>query len=110
MSRLLKERLSIGEYTFNAKTGPIVIQVPALVDREVWDAAHAQLRANLTRRESQRLNLLRGKNRCMTCGGGFVMASRSQKLIYYRCFRQLTYQGQRCSAISLQAEPLEAMV
>jgi hypothetical protein len=32
MSRLLKERLSIGEYTFNAKTGPIVSQVPALVD------------------------------------------------------------------------------
>jgi Recombinase len=82
MSRLLEERLYIGEYTFNAKTGPIVSQVPALVDREVWDAAHAQLRANMTRRESQRLNLLRGKIRYMTCGGGFVMASRSQKLIY----------------------------
>jgi Recombinase zinc beta ribbon domain len=87
----------------------IVSQVPALVDREVWDAAHAQLRANMTRRPSTRFNLLRGKVRCMLCGGGFVVASRSQNMIYYRCFRQLARQGRRCPASSLRAEPLEAL-
>jgi DNA invertase Pin-like site-specific DNA recombinase len=109
MSRRLKETVYIGEYTYNAKTGPIVSQVPPLVDRDLWRQAHAQLRSNMTRHESQRLNLLRGKVKCMTCGGSFVMASRSQGLLYYRCFRQLSHQTARCSAISLRAEPLEAM-
>jgi site-specific DNA recombinase len=65
LSAMLRNEVYIGRYTFNSKRGKIVYDVPPLIDKALWNAAHVQLRKNKYHRESkQRLNLLKGIIRC----------------------------------------------
>jgi site-specific DNA recombinase len=71
----------------------IAVQVPALVDETVWQAAQERLEMNarFAQRNNRRTYLLRGLLVCGTCG--HTLQGRTQRgIVYYRC----THGGVHC--------------
>jgi hypothetical protein len=111
LSKLIHAEVYKGVHTFHAKSGPVVCPVPALVTPELWDAAHAQLDRNSTQRETRRESLLRGKIRCLNCGGSYSGSTRHKRSeVYYRCVSTLKLTARRCSSINLNASYIEGYV
>jgi site-specific DNA recombinase len=67
----------------------IVVSVPAIVDRDLWERAQARRTYNrrMSKRNGKREYLLRGLVRC-GCGGAMVGAVNNRKYTYFRCARQ----------------------
>jgi len=81
--------------------------IPALVDRELWEAARARIKRNYTRKDTKRFNLLRSKLRCQECRSTFVVVTRKNGPAYYRCASQAGTRAKPCKAVQIRAEPLE---
>ncbi len=114
LSELLHNTVYIGHHVYRSKRGEINHEVPALVDKYLFEAAQAQLTKNLSRPKArERVNLLNGLVRC-NCRASYV-SSRGQCGVYiYRCTGALpTSQpdpAQRRRAIQLRAHDLENYV
>ena len=114
--RILRNPVYKGFYRYrHSEHEEILIPVPAIVDEATWQPAQAQLEENsrYARRNNQRHPyLLRGLIRCPRCGGnysGYVQHGYRG----YRCTRAnwtVSSTGQKCSAGSIPAQPLEEAV
>jgi len=84
---ILANPVYCGDWTYKATDGTrIVVPVPALVERKVWDKAQRRLKKNswLASRNTRYQYLLRGRLRCEKCG--YMMSGRRQgRYFYYRC-------------------------
>lgn len=94
-------------------------EVPAIVSKELWDAAQAVLRENqLTNsRNSTRQYLLRGLIKCGLCGltysGTAYSGPRRKMKRYYVCGGKFKYKGPilgRCSNKNVPSDWIEEMV
>jgi site-specific DNA recombinase len=111
LGKVLHSPVYKGQHVYRGKAGTITRSVPPLVSPALWAEAVAQLQINSTRRELVRFNLLRGKLRCMTCGGTFVGAATLKRgQVYYRCVRTTAGRAVRCQSANLNAKALEAYV
>ncbi len=93
----------------------VVVQVPAIVSSELWDAAQAQLAENHRkfRRPTKNVYPLRGRIRCALCGGMMVGHSPRTGYRYYICHRHTgDYAGssERCPARYVPAQGIEETV
>lgn len=94
---VLANRSYIGEREIDGKIYPL--NIPELVDRELWNAAHAVRVKSAGRRSSP--YLLTGVLRCGRCGSGMRHSS-----TFYDCSRRSHYQD--CRGVSIRdflAEP-----
>ncbi len=94
--QMVKRTVYYGEHTFKSSRGAIVRTVPALVTRELWQAANRQLIVNraMSSKNSQHNYLLRGLITCADCGAHYsgvpVKNPRTGEVtLYYRCNNQL---------------------
>jgi site-specific DNA recombinase len=111
LSRLVRSTAYKGQVTLKSKAGPITLTIPPLVSPEEWQAALDQLRRNATTRPPRRFNLLRGKVRCLNCGGPYVASYRSARgQAYYRCLTSLRLTTRHCRSVNLNSVALEAWV
>jgi site-specific DNA recombinase len=111
LSRLVRSTAYKGQVTLKSKAGPITLTIPPLVSPEEWQAALDQLRRNATTRPPKRFNLLRGKVRCLNCGGPYVASYRSARgQAYYRCLTGLRLTTRHCRSVNLNSVALEAWV
>ena len=121
INAMIRNSVYAGTHTVKSQFGPIERQVPALVSREVWERAQAQLVRNraLSTRNARHLYLLRGLIRCEHCGAGYSGTKSSSRVepwvgYYYRCNGQLSVvrpeAADRCRAKALPAAWLEATV
>jgi site-specific DNA recombinase len=88
----------------------IPVEVPAIVSRELWNAAQRQLKLNRqrARRNTKHNYLLSGLLRCGQCGyrllGGGQTKTKTGKIYYYRCGKKNTIYGdQRCRSRYINA-------
>ena len=103
-----------GTHIWGPTDNPIVRDVPAVVEIEIWERARRQLDANkrLSSREQDLPYLLRGLITC-TCGRWFTGATRDiPRTRYYRCGSQAGDKlGQdRCNAKMIPAQWIEDLV
>jgi site-specific DNA recombinase len=115
LSELLHNTAYIGRHVYHSKRGAITQEVPPLVDRTLWDQAHAQLKRNLSRPKAKgEVNLLRVLVKCTGCGSTFVGAVLKRGVRYYRCSNQQPAAqpdpAQRCRAMYLRADTIEGLV
>lgn len=91
----------------------IPVQVPALVDPELWARAQQQQDAARRRRPgfAKRVYLLSGLVRCGLCGstvvGDLATNGKGRRYAWYRCTGR---NARRCELPHLRAEPLEESV
>jgi site-specific DNA recombinase len=69
LSKLVHCQTYKGTHIFRSRDGILSRDVPAIVSPETWEAAHVQLKRNSVQQPTYRFNLLRGKLRCVNCGG-----------------------------------------
>jgi site-specific DNA recombinase len=100
-----------------SRFGRVETRVPALVDPELWDAAHHQLIQNrrLSRTETASRYLLRGLITCEQCGSGYAGrydTRQSYATRQYRCNGRAHPGSPRinCLAATVRAEWLESAV
>jgi hypothetical protein len=101
----------LGHHVYRSKHGEIAQEVPAVIDRTLWDRAHTQLKRNLTRPKAKgRVDILRGLLKCK-CGATFVCAALKRGVHYNRCSNQLPSSEPdprcRCKAMYLRADDVE---
>jgi Recombinase zinc beta ribbon domain/Recombinase len=100
-----------GTHIFRGRDGVLSREVPAIIPAEVWDAAHVQLKGNSVQRPTYRFNLLRGKIRCMNCGGRYIGVKKvGGHKVYYRCIRSIRSGPKHCRSASVNAPALESYV
>ena len=116
ISRILRTRLYIGEAHYPAYG--LTVQVPAIVDRDLWDAAQARLDVGSAQaqRNSKRMYLLRTRLKC-ACGaamhGEYKIGYQGRPYQYYRCGRPVespTPCPYRGPGVLHRADVLEALV
>lgn len=87
----------------------IIVNVPAIISRDVWEAAQEQRSRNsfMARRNAKRSYLLRGMIRC-GCGGAFVGGHGN----YYCSMRYNRYEEfeQRCQEPTVKGRIIEPLV
>jgi site-specific DNA recombinase len=127
LTYILRNPVYIGQHVFQSRFGSSERRVPALIDRQVWERADAQLKQNrcLPKWNAKRTNLLRNLITCGLCGRSYVgMPNYSPKGIsrdkysryYYRCGTQTISKKlnpaieERCPAKLIRADWLEARV
>jgi site-specific DNA recombinase len=97
----------------------IAVECPAIISRELWEAAQRQLEANkkLSRRNTKHEYLLRGMLRCGLCGSTMFGCATTPTRIYYRCGGKdhkdpyrAKYTGKLCPQKYLRVEHLETRV
>jgi site-specific DNA recombinase len=121
INNMVRNTVYRGLHTFEAKSGPIEREVPALIDDATWQRANRQLGRNraLAKRNAKHDYLLRGLIRCASCGMGFVgTASRDRRTgweaRYYRCGSQLGSLNpeiaKRCRSKNVPARWIEDLV
>ena len=92
----------------------IVVQVPALVDREYWDAADVGKQDKTRRKGTRKYEyLLAGRVRCGLCnksvaGTGKAIAEKVYR--YYQCCGSNHEHGERCQLPRFQADRVDADV
>jgi len=83
----LKKPHLTGTYTYNSKTGPVSMEIPAILEQGRWDALQAILRAPQAPERQTKFYALSGFLRC-ACGGslsGVWRKERGQR--FYQCSR-----------------------
>jgi site-specific DNA recombinase len=127
LTYILWNPVYIGQHVFKSRFGPIEREVPALVDRQLWERAQAQLRQNqrLPKWNTKRTNLLRNLITCGLCGRSYVgtpmytpkgRREGPYTNYYYRCGLQMQskkvnpLRDERCPAKMIRADWLEAHI
>jgi site-specific DNA recombinase len=119
LSKLLRNKIYIGEYTFKSKQEIIKVNVVPLISQTLFHLAHESTQRNIHQSKSTtRVNLLKGLIKCGLCGGEFVttpMYSRGKYIDhYYRCTNQIPSNrmkiSERCKAKQLKATAYEDMI
>ena len=91
----------------------IVAEVPALVSREIWEAAQMTLSGNrIMAKNTERNYLLKSVIRCGICGLTYIGAW-GRGFVWYRCNGRLTDRGpipERCSALTIKGPDIEGVV
>ncbi len=108
VSKMLGQRGYMGEWVFSAAEGDIVVEVPAIVDAETWQAAAEQRKrkARMSRRNTQHNYLMRARLTCYHCGYacGCISSKTDGKLyLYYRCSRSSEF----CKRPAFKAERVD---
>jgi site-specific DNA recombinase len=101
-----KTRIVNGKWERNPDDHWLVVEVPAIVDLETWEAVQEQLLKNKqdARRNRKYEYLLSGRITCGTCGikmVGHTVTRKSKEYMYYRCpaaHRRNAPYFQRCNA------------
>ena len=93
----------------------VPVSVPAIVDRDVWNAAQERREYNkrMSRRNCKRTYLLRGLCKCGACGSAFTgVTNNSQNSYYHCCQRSNRFLGLEpiCRAKYVRAHVLETKV
>lgn len=117
-----------GQNTREVKNNPrelwIPIEIPAIVTRELWEQAQAQMQTNkkLAKRNTKRDYLLRGLLYCSLCGRSMIAYARPSKrktgidqiYYYYSCVSKesnaYAISGNRCQCRRIPAADLEEAV
>ena len=120
---ILHNPVYIGQHTFASKHGTITRDVPAIIDKALWERAQQTLANNrkLPKHQRHRSYLLRGLIKCGLCGLTFVgqpvnrPRNRVKKLdFYYRCSGRSgsVYPDakDRCCNRHVRAEQLEELI
>jgi site-specific DNA recombinase len=120
LSAMLKRPTYYGRHVLRSKNGPIERKVPAIVDRQLWDAVQAALARNrrLSSRNAKHRYLLRGLITCAHCGlrftGSYSKQGNGTIKREYRCAGQLSSvrlnPAERCRSKLLPADWLEEVV
>jgi site-specific DNA recombinase len=119
LSKLVRNRVYVGEYTYRAKHAEIKASVTPLISRELFAAVQVSINEHKRSvKPGDRINLLRGLIKCGFCGGTFVatpMYSRGRyNDHYYRCSNQIPSNrlqiNERCKAKQLKATAYEDML
>jgi site-specific DNA recombinase len=92
------------------KANWIVIKIPAIVSRKVWEAAQRQRKENATnsKRNAIRVYLLSSRIKCGVCGNSYMGQTKhynGKKYIYYSC--SSASRRMPCGTPSIRAEHLE---
>ena len=91
----------------------IISEVPALVPKEIWEAAQKTLSGNrLMAKNTKRYYLLKSVIRCGSCGLTYI-ANRGRGFPWYRCNGRLTDRGpipERCPSKALKGPVIERLV
>ena len=91
----------------------IIISVPPLVSKEIWDAAQRTLAANrIMPKNAKHSYLLRGLITCGTCGLRYC-GSMNREVVWYRCNGQLIDRGPiegRCPGKSFRGDSIEPTI
>lgn len=90
VQRILRNETYLGKHAFESRCGRIESLVPALVGRDLWEAARAGLARNRPMAVGPRRTYpLRGKIKCGGCGRSFIgnglRGRDGEKTPYYRC-------------------------
>ena len=110
---ILKNELYAGNWHY----GDLSIPVPAIVSREIWDAAQKRRKENKLRAKRNRKNhyLLSQRVRCGECNG--AMSARTHRTggksyPYYYCWTksEKAYYVDKCSLPLFRADHVDAMV
>jgi site-specific DNA recombinase len=117
ITHLVQSRHAIGEWLANREKN-ILVKVPAIIDRELWDRAQRALVVNRTRPprvHSKNIYLLERMASCSACGGSIaIRAERTHRrcAARYVCRRrkELLHDGRRCSAPTLSVADADAAV
>lgn len=90
----------------------IPVSVPAIVSREVFDAAREQRRINaaLARRNRRRDYLLSGRLKCAKCGYAYVGRTRRETNTYYYCKGREQKPVSLCDMPNIRGDWAEAVV
>lgn len=123
---ILKSETYVGSWHYgrrNAATGEIhpretwlTLEVPAIVNRELWKKAQEQRKANTTRarRNVKREYLVRRRIRCGACGSGvcgFSSTVRGKTYQYYRCNAYMgNVANTACDLPSFRVDQVDAVV
>lgn len=109
---MLKNRIYIGEWTYRSLGEVVTVQVPAIIEPWLFQAAQERLELNkrMNPRRTRREYLMRGRMTC-TCGRALVgvMVGGKKKPNYrlYRCSSVGNWQGWPCHAGSVRADYIE---
>ena len=91
----------------------IVAEVPALVTKEIWEAAQMTLSGNrIMAKNTKRNYLLKSVIRCGICGLTYIGAW-GRGFVWYRCNGRLSDRGpipERCSALTIKGPDIEGVV
>jgi site-specific DNA recombinase len=111
LTKVIHSTTYIGQHVYRGRDGTFTRDVPPLVDRETWERAHAQLRANSVQRPNKRFYLLRGLIRCRNCGSRYIGAKRAHGTkLHYRCLLSMRGGPRRCRSANINAPALEDYV
>ncbi len=100
LRQILRNPVYIGQYQFGRKNERITVQVPALLDLELWHTVQAALSSRTKNtREGKRMDFeLQGRIFCAECGSymsGYQPQKKSFK--YYFCRKTLKIKNQTCT-------------
>ena len=119
MVQILHNTTYYGEYRYGKRSSlpsgrPVVsVEVPAILSKDVWDAAQEALRSRRRKQPGQRKKyLLRSLITCEICGLNYT-GSTSHGDVWYRCNGQLAGRGPlegRCPAKGVKGEYIEPVI
>ncbi len=100
LRQMLRNPMYVGQYHFGRKTERITVEVPALLDLELWHTVQAALNARTRNtRPGKRLDYeLTGRIFCSVCGSvmsGFQPSKKAYS--YYFCRKTLRINGKACN-------------
>jgi site-specific DNA recombinase len=120
--RILSHELYAGRWKYGVRIGSstrkrppeehIVVEVPAIVDRPLWDAAQMRKKRNkrMAKRNKKREYLLSGLIRC-GCGWAMCGHVNNRNRVYYRCShwrnRHAGIEKRECYARAVRADAIE---
>jgi site-specific DNA recombinase len=111
LTKVIHNTVYIGQHVYRGRDGTFTRDVPPLVDRETWERAHAQLKANSVQRPMKRFYLLRGLICCKNCGSRYIGAKRAHGTkLHYRCLLSMRGGPRRCRSANINAPALEDYV
>jgi len=128
VSKILKRETYSGTWYYNKndfsekqkgrpKDEWIAVEVPAIIDRDLWEKAQARLQHNksFARRNTKWPYLLRGRLTCLACGcsaSAFTKVKSSGRATsYYRCIAALGHAtGYTCQMPHFRGDQLEPAV
>ncbi|KQR19345.1 hypothetical protein ASF71_19605 [Deinococcus sp. Leaf326] len=121
---ILKNRIYIGEHQYgrrnskgrNPSENVLTVQVPAIVDRDMWEGAQQKMLINsrTAQRNAKRAYMLRGLIRCDSCGRSYAgHTGRREGLFRYRCggrSHRIDLESPICTSPTLDGVHLEAQL
>ncbi|MFN8499507.1 MAG: recombinase family protein [Anaerolineae bacterium] len=116
---VLRNSIYKGKFVYGktgTKMGRMTLDVPSIIDAELWERANARLKARIRHgRPAARPFLLKGLIRCGRCGAAVVgqnMLTHGPDYSYYRCNRQYrdNYGEPGCKSPFVRRDKLEDIV